>query len=99
MAGYVLARNTLPGPLVVARNGRSLGGGEWGAVDPEDPTVKRLGDLLVIPDATPTGDDLDPAVTAAIAEVAERNGTASPAVDDGTPAPLGDDKPTTRKRA
>lgn len=84
MAHYVLARNLTDGPLVVSRSGRSVGGGEWAAVDAEDPTAKRLCEVgLVLHDELPEGDDLDADAQAAIAEVRERNGDGAPGPSTG----------------
>lgn len=93
MAHYVLARNVTTGPLVVAHNGSTLGGGEWGAVNADAPEVKRLPDgALITWDDLPEGDAFDDDAQAAIDDVRERNGDeaepSKPDAGEDGPAPL-----------
>lgn len=49
------AKNTSSGPVVIDDEGHTLGGGEWGQVDPDAQQVKDAVDagLLVVTDAAP----------------------------------------------
>lgn len=88
MATYVLARNVTTGPLVVAHNGSTLGGGEWGAVNADAPEVTRLPDgALILWDTLPEGDDLDEEARTAIDDVRERNGAEFPKSGAGKGGP------------
>lgn len=70
MADYRTAYNPGDSPAVVTRDGRAIAGREWGTVNLDDPTARRLVDagaltLIELPDGY-NRDDLDPRARAAI---------------------------------
>lgn len=78
MASFVLAYNPQPIPLVVSEEGRQIDGFGWGAVDPKDPVAANVQGLLVLHDRLPKDSaSVSPAVSAAIAQVNDRNGASS----------------------
>ena len=67
MDTQIPAFNPTDRPVVIDDEGRQLGGGEWGRVDPDaSPVVTALGlgALLVYPDGL--GDDPDPEIARAV---------------------------------
>lgn len=56
------AKNTSSGPVVIDDEGHTLGGGEWGQVDPDAQRVKDAVDagLLVITDHGPDDAPAEP---------------------------------------
>lgn len=69
---FVPAQNVSDSQVVVDDEGRTLGGGEWGAVDRHDEIAQvAIGDsrIAIFPDLT-DAPDLDPAARDALAETA-----------------------------
>lgn len=61
---FVPAQNVSDSPVLIDADGRTLGGGEWGAVDRHDPHAQQaIGDsrLVIHPDLEPTADTVDDA--------------------------------------
>lgn len=81
------AKNTTDGPVVIDDDGHTLGGGEWGQVDPDAHRVQDLvaAGFLVVTDHGPE----DAPASAA---------TAGEAAGDGSPAPSGS-KATSKKES
>lgn len=81
---FKVAYNPTDSPAVVDAEGRTIGGREWDAASDDAPEVQQAlgaGQLVwVDPDG---GSDPHPGFQAALAAVAERNGSSSPQTDDG----------------
>lgn len=77
MSSYATGFNTTPGPLVIDRAGRSLGGGEWGALRPDEQPAKGLiadGQILLVERPEGVADeDLAPGALAAFEATAAEN--------------------------
>lgn len=114
MAAKIPAHNPLTVPVIIDDEGRQLGGGEWGAADPDLEVVTTAvdaGRLILLPQGLPK--DVDPAIAEAVEVASQPAGdpsTPNPAtVDDpaptaGSSAPAGDPvepdaTPTKRSRA
>jgi hypothetical protein len=84
---HVVGFNTTDRPVLIDAEGRSLGGGEPGAVDTTSDEVKAAverGDLQLLRNLKDHG-ELDPAVAAALAEVEELEAARKAAQPDEPP--------------
>ncbi len=85
---WIVGANTGDGPLVVDAKGRQIAGGEYGAVDDGDKTVSAhvaAGRLVLLPDLKDSA-DLSDGPRAALADVAERNGSTKASAHAGEKA-------------
>lgn len=85
MAKHIVVFNTASRPVQITASGRTVGGGEWAAVNAEDPAAARglaSGALLEV--AEPDADvELDPGAQAAFAAAADQE-ISVPAGDSAT---------------
>lgn len=85
------AHNPLTVPVIIDADGRQLGGGEWGQVDPDLELVRDAESaqrLILFPAGLP--DDADPAILAAVYPTPSADGDASapdPSAVDGDDEP------------
>lgn len=79
---HVPAHNLLDVPVIIDGEGRTLGGGEWGSVDPDVYAVQAAVDaerLVIFPQGLPDG--ADPVILAAVGQ----DLPATPTGDDAKP--------------
>lgn len=88
---YRLAFNPTDSPVIVSKDGRTLGGGEFGPVDADDKAVQAAvdADRLVWRDdaAEVDADERNEQATAALEQLAEVEQAASDATSSTTPKP------------
>lgn len=76
---YRLVCNTTDSPVIISKDGRTLGGGEFGAVDADDKTAAAEIDAgrLIVADENGDADSRSDQANAAIAELEQLRGEQS----------------------